>query len=500
MSPVVWILVPAAFIGSVALTALVRSAARRYGITDDPDGLRKTQAEPVPLWGGIAVFTSFCCMGAVAWTFATDRTESLDWLAAMVLVSTSLIFILGLVDDSFELRGRTKLACQIAATLPVAVSVHWFDRVALLGNELQLGLLAWPLSLLWLVGCINAMNLLDGMDGNASVVTMVASAAIAAIAYHHAHPSVSLLAMILAGAVLGFFVFNRPPATIYLGDSGSTVMGLLLAVLCMEAAAVSAGTLRLAVPTVVMAIPLLDTSLAVLRRRLTGRRFDCADRGHIHHRLLERGMHKWQALALITGLSVVLGVGALASSVLNSEPLAWFSVLAVVVSMTHLRYFGNHEWSLVKMSLAARIAPAAGTRLAIVDERQSPNRAAIGSLRFDESWNGLLRELKQWPARQLEFSFERGRSLGWVQTWEGAAAAPELNRWQVVLTFGATDGGRLRVALSGDDALSSQPWYLPRLTAALERFGRHWAAYPEVLHRQHLAEFGVAPVSGREAA
>ncbi|HEX4132919.1 MAG TPA: MraY family glycosyltransferase [Pirellulales bacterium] len=501
MTPADLLLIFAAFVGSVVMTAVVRALALRYGVTDHPDGRRKLQAAPVPLWGGVSVFGVFLAVAAIAWAMAPEQFESTQQLAAMLVASASLVFFIGLIDDSFELAARTKLVLQIAAALPVVCAVHWFDRAIVFGHEFELGVLAWPLTLLWLVGCVNAMNLLDGMDGSASVVSIVAAAAIAGIALHHEHFLISSLAAILAASVLGFLVYNRPPASIYLGDCGSTVIGLLLAVLCMEGATLADGALRLAVPSVVLAIPILDTLLAVMRRRLTGRRFDCADRGHIHHRLLERGMHKWQALGLIAVVSIVLGAGGLAAAVLNSEPLAWLTVLAVVVAMTHLRYFGNHEWSLLKMSIAAKLSRAASNRWARSAALHSPNRRAITSLRFDDSWSGLTRELVHWPAQQLEFALWQGRQRRFVQVWQSNSTLHiERHHWRIALTFDAADGSRVDLSLAGDDALSAEPWYLPRLTAVLERFGRHWAARPGQLRLQQLGIYEAASADQRRAA
>ncbi len=490
----------AAFVISVVLTAIVRALALRYGMTDGPDGHRKLQSAPVPLWGGVAVFSSFFAVACAAWTTLTADVAGSAALGITLLAPAALIFVVGLVDDSRDLPARLKLVMQIAAALPLLATVTWFDRVGMFGHVFALGYLAWPLTVFWLIGCINAVNLIDGMDGNASVVSIVASLAIAGIASHHGHPHIAGLAVILAGSVLGFLVFNRPPASIYLGDCGSTVIGLLLGVLCMEAANVDGGALRIAVPLVVMAVPILDTSLALLRRTLTGRRFDCADRGHIHHRLLER-LNKWQALALTCALSITMGLAAFGATVLDSDPLAWFTALAVIVAMTQLRFFGNHEWALVKMSVGSQFAQLAGKLWKSAWNSGAVDAAGTLTGDFDEAWQSLSREVSCWHAHRLELSVRRGRQVTLSRRWEAAAPAQPHDpyHWHMSLVFGGVDRTHYELSVWGDDAVSAEPWYLQRLAVALRTFGRYWAARPELVMRK-LTVFDPATVEHREAA
>jgi UDP-GlcNAc:undecaprenyl-phosphate GlcNAc-1-phosphate transferase len=485
---------------SVVLTAIVRALALRCNVTDEPDGLRKLQAAPVPLWGGVAVFATFFIVTCAAWSTLTSGVPGATTLAMTLMVPTAMIFVIGLVDDSRDLPGRLKLGLQIAAVSPLLLNVDWFQCVGLFNHELSLGYLAWPLTLLWLIGCINAINLLDGMDGSASTVSIVASLAIAGIAYHHGHVHIAGLSLILAGSVAGFLVFNRPPASIYLGDCGSTVIGLLLGALCMEAAELN-GSVRLAVPIVVMAVPILDTALAVLRRKLTGRRFDCADRGHIHHRLLERGLDKWQALALIATLSVTMGLAAFGASVLDSDPLAWLTVLGVVVAMTHLRFFGNHEWALVKMSAGSQLAMAASRLWKSAWYHGGAMPDAGKTEDFDEAWQALSREVGAWHTRRLELTVRRARHIKFVRRWDAPTESEPHDpyHWHLSLVFGAVDRSHFELAISGDDSVSAEPWYLPRLAVVLRSFGRYWAARPELLVRK-LSVFDPSTSEQREAA
>ena len=160
--------------------------------------------------------------------------------AAMNQLSTTLIFACGLVclvgcvDDACDLNARFKLLLQIVAVLPVVLAGYSFDRTVVLGYPIELGWLGIPLTILWLVGCINAINLLDGLDGLASVVGISASLMMAIIAIQTGHAQVGVVALVLAGSLMGFLVYNLPPASIFLGDSGSMVIGLVVGVISIQ--------------------------------------------------------------------------------------------------------------------------------------------------------------------------------------------------------------------------------------------------------------------------
>lgn len=223
-----------ALVASLVLTRVARALAVRLNAIDWPDGWRKLHARPIPLWGGVAIYFSMVLALIVARQLPMKYNADLLRFSTALIISAGLVFALGLVDDCRDLRGRLKLILQIAAVVPLMVDGYWFDEVVLFGQTYYIGYAGLLLSMLWLVGCINAVNLLDGMDGNASTVGLLSATAMAAIAFHHDLFHVVLTAAALAGAILGFMVYNLPPATIYLGDSGSTAIGLVLGLLCLE--------------------------------------------------------------------------------------------------------------------------------------------------------------------------------------------------------------------------------------------------------------------------
>jgi GT2 family glycosyltransferase len=204
---------------------------------------------------------------------------------------------------------------------------------------------------LWLLGCINALNLIDGMDGLASMIGLSIAVMVGIIALGTGNPHVSVVALLLAGGLAGFLVYNRPPASIFLGDSGSTMIGLCIGILGIQGSVKTSATLAITAPAVVMTLPMFDVLLAVVRRRLTGRPIELGDRQHIHHRLLDRGLSPWQVLCVIVAFCLATGAAAAAAVALRMDALAWVAATALVALMVRLRLFGNHELRLIRHSL-----------------------------------------------------------------------------------------------------------------------------------------------------
>ncbi|MFV2065570.1 MAG: glycosyltransferase family 4 protein [Pirellulales bacterium] len=348
-----------ALVAGLVLTPVARRAARHCGVVDHPDGHRKLHGKPVPLWGGVAV-TMAMLAGMAATTFAWPFEPADDRLSLelAVAVATGLVCLIGVVDDSFDLSPRRKLVLQSLAALSVVALGYSVTRVSLFGFSIELGNYGSALTVVWLLACINAMNLLDGLDGLASLAGLIIAAAIAAVSLVAGHPQVALIGFALAGSLAAFLVFNRPPASIYLGDSGSLVIGMVVGILAWQGSLVDNGTLPIGIPLAIMTLPLLDTCLAVVRRRLNGRRFDAADRDHIHHRLLRRGLTPRQVLGLIALLMMLTGSGAVLATTLARASLAWSGSLLVVAFLFASRLFGSEELLLMRVAIAQAFSRA----------------------------------------------------------------------------------------------------------------------------------------------
>jgi UDP-GlcNAc:undecaprenyl-phosphate GlcNAc-1-phosphate transferase len=462
---------------SLVLTPVTRTLALRLNGMDRPDGDRKLHVQPVPHWGGVAVYLSLLVGLSLAREVWFTPGGPLGQLSGFLVFSAGLIFLLGFVDDGLDLRGRLKLLLQVLAVLPMLWAGYWFDEVALFGHVVHVGSLGLPLTILWLTGCINAMNLLDGMDGSTSVTSLIAIMATAAIAYSQGLEHIVLIAVALAGAIAGFLVYNLPPASIYLGDCGSTLIGFILGMLTLNCNASAPSRLNLAAPLVLLTVPVLDTSLAIVRRRLTGRRFDAGDRGHLHHRLLERGFTNWQALLILTIISLFVGAAALAASVWQIEALAWGAGLLTIVVLVRLRLFGHHELALVTrsmQSLYARLADRLATLTGWPGSRVSKR---LTSTSFEEAWQALCAEITRRPCSRLEFRIERSDGLMGARTWtDSNSMTIGAHQWRLDMSFTPGEGSRCELFLAGFDTNTAEPLYLRRLAATLQLFGRHWAS------------------------
>jgi UDP-GlcNAc:undecaprenyl-phosphate/decaprenyl-phosphate GlcNAc-1-phosphate transferase len=337
-----------AFVLAIGFTLIIRTIADRWDIVDTPDGLRKFHGKRVPLWGGVAVYLAMSLgLFTAQWCTHFADVRLLD-LARALVPAAGLVCLFGALDDCWDLPARLKLGLQVLSVLPIVASGYAMDRIVAFGYPIELGWLGVPLTVLWLVGCINALNLIDGMDGLASIVGLSTTLMMAIIAVSMNNGYVAVIAIALAGAVAGFLIFNLPPATIFLGDSGSTLIGLVVGILGIQGSLKSSATLAITAPAVIMSLPLFDVALAVVRRRLTGRRFDAADHQHIHHRLLDRGLTKWQVLCIIGALCLTTGAAATAATVFRVDALAWITVTVILLLMIRLRLFGNYELGLLR--------------------------------------------------------------------------------------------------------------------------------------------------------
>ncbi|HEX4386148.1 MAG TPA: MraY family glycosyltransferase [Myxococcales bacterium] len=221
---------------------------------------------------------------------------------------------MGVLDDLYGLRARHKLLAQLIVALAVCASGLVVRSVQLpIGDVIHLGLLAVPFTMLWIIGVMNAMNLIDGLDGLAGGVSEIALAAILVLAVVLSLPALGMYAAALAGAVLGFLFYNFNPASIFMGDAGSLFLGYFLSVALLVATnQPTTSSLPLAVPLLVLGVPIADTVLAICRRAIRGQGLFNPDREHLHHRLINRGLSHRGAVLALYGASLLLAGSGLA--------------------------------------------------------------------------------------------------------------------------------------------------------------------------------------------
>jgi UDP-GlcNAc:undecaprenyl-phosphate GlcNAc-1-phosphate transferase len=377
----------ASFFACFLLTPLARSVAARYGLVDHPDNRRKMHARPVPLAGGIAILVSVVAVlgaglllpGPLAADFAPHAAHFVGLLLAAMAICA-----LGVLDDFQCLRGRHKLLGQVMAVGIVIGFGVQIRSIHLLGVDVELGMLAIPVTLLWLLGAINSLNLLDGMDGLLGSVGFIVTAAMAAMAVLGGQWAAAFVALALAGALLGFLCYNFPPASVFLGDAGSMLTGLVIGVLGIESSLKGPATVALVAPLAILTIPFLDTLAAIVRRKLTGRSIYETDRGHLHHCLLRRGLTARGALLLISLLCLVTGVGALASLALRNELIAIMATVVVIFILVATRLFGRAELEL----FAKRLVHFTSSFLEVPGEGKS--RRLEVHLQGTTGWHELL--------------------------------------------------------------------------------------------------------------
>ncbi len=399
-----------AMLASLILTPAVRSLAKKRGFVDRPDGGRKTHVGAVALGGGVAVLVA--ALVAATHTFAASTAAGLELLKDPgaeygiygLLGAAVFIFCVGLVDDYVGMRGRYKLVGQIIASSILMASGLVIHKVAFLGPAFDLGPLAYPLTLFWLLGAINAINLIDGIDGLASSVGIVLCLTLATMSTSQGFYAEAIITLALAGALLGFLRYNIAPASIFLGDSGSMLVGLVIGAVSISAPMKQVTGVALSVPFAVLAIPILDSAAAILRRKLTGRSVFATDRGHLHHSLLVRGWSARQAVLFISLICTFTCAGALASFFYKNEYIALFAVLGIVGFLIATRIFGHVEFALVTDRVRSTTRTLT-TRNG--GSKSQPHESRIhlqGSQEWDDLWTDLTKSADQYNLSRIELT------------------------------------------------------------------------------------------------
>lgn len=313
---------------TAALTPLVVALARRLGAIDRPGGPRKVHRFATPTLGGLAILAGVLVALAVAWQLSEFAPLFETTSEPLALVVGALVIVaIGIADDLIGLPPPVKLAGQIVAALVVAVlgiqlTYFWIPGWDIIVLSADLGL---PLTVLALVAMINVVNLIDGLDGLAAGVTTIAGTAFFLFTLRgdlreDIPGSASLVAVIVVGVSLGFLLHNWHPARIFMGDTGAMLLGLLLGAAGVSwvgrgtdpSAVEFYGAMPLLIPALVLAVPLLDTLYAVLRRLLRRTPVALADRGHVHHRLLLMGHSHRRTVLILYYWSAVAAFGSVA--------------------------------------------------------------------------------------------------------------------------------------------------------------------------------------------
>ncbi len=338
----------AALLASATLTPLVRDYSIAHKWVSIPSSDRHVHTRPIPRLGGVAIFLTLWGMALLArWLtghFAT-RAFPFSYLTLKIMGPATVIFLLGLIDDFYGLSPYIKFAVQAGAAVLLFSSGLGISQWSILAGHPHLGwLVGLPLTILWVLWITNAFNLIDGLDGLAAGSALFSTLVSCVVALLYHNEVVLFLTLALAGAITGFLRYNFNPASIFLGDCGSLLIGFLMSGIAIAGSQKAPTLVAVVIPVVSLGLPILDVAVAVIRRFLSCKRLFDPDREHIHHKLLGRGIRHRQAVLMLYGVSACFGIFSLL--LLNPGGVATATVLVmigigVLIGVKQLRY---HEF------------------------------------------------------------------------------------------------------------------------------------------------------------
>jgi UDP-GlcNAc:undecaprenyl-phosphate/decaprenyl-phosphate GlcNAc-1-phosphate transferase len=439
----------AAFFLSLTLTPLVRDLALAQGWLDRPDGRRKTHRLAVPRLGGIAVHLAFALSFAAALTVFRDA----PWLGPPVpaaflhlLAACTSVMLVGLLDDLFGVPPLLKILVQAVAGLYLYHNGYQIRLVSNpLGETLNLGVLSLPVTLVWFAGISNAFNLIDGLNGLAAGVGLFSTSIVFILALMNDRWEIVVLSVVLAGALLGFLRYNFGSASIFLGDSGSLFVGFALAALAVRGSMKSSTAVAVLAPLLALGFPIVDTSMALLRRLVGRKGLLEADADHIHHRIVRMGLTQQRAVIILYGVTALFGALSLLTMTGQSHAIGLAAVVFTLVTWIGIRQLGYAELGeiprLLRRGLSFEWPPSANG---------SPLAALRRSLReaqdLEQLHRALAAELKALRFERLTVRL-RGPARP-LPVWEAPDAAADPRRswtWTIPLVSGKEMLGELEL-------------------------------------------------------
>ena len=328
-----------AFCISVTTTPVIRTLAFKFQITDVPKDGRRMHKKEMPLAGGVAIWLAFT-IGVLIFCKPTSATYAM-------LLGNLIIVITGIIDDKFNMNAFIKLFLQIVAAIVAVMGGIRIEQFNLFGHTIEFGVWAPAVSVIWIVALCNAINLIDGLDGlSCGISTISATTLLLTLIGTDTDVSVICMIVILVGSCMGFLPFNFNPARIFMGDTGALFLGYTLAVLSIQGCFKLNGILSFWVPMLAFALPLADTTFAFARRILTGHSPFHPDRGHLHHKLIDKGFDQKHAVMILYAVSGILGIAAIMFS------FGW-NIRAIVVAVCAVVIlFGNLHLSFERKDIS----------------------------------------------------------------------------------------------------------------------------------------------------
>ncbi len=337
---VVAALVAAALVAFL-MTPVARALAQKIGAMDVPKDGRRMHDHPIPRMGGLAIFLGFL-LTVLLFAELTVQVRGM-------LLGAVIIVVLGIFDDVYSLPAKLKFLVQIVAAVIAAAAGNMIEVLSnpnLFSSDPYwvLGWLKWPVTVIWIVAITNAVNLIDGLDGLACGVSTISSMSMLVIALVLEEGEVAILLAALAGGCIGFLPYNLHPAKIFMGDTGSTFLGFILAVVSVQGMFKMYSVISFVVPFLMLGLPIFDTCFAFFRRIAHGQSPMRPDRSHVHHRLIDMGFSQKQAVAVLYIISAILGLSAVMLA--TSGPLKAMLLLLALCAAGGVAariFLGNNE-------------------------------------------------------------------------------------------------------------------------------------------------------------
>ena len=320
-----------ALVVSFLMTPVVKTFAYKVGAVDVPKDARRMHKVPIPRLGGLAI-----CIGFMVSVLILGGVRGGNGQMQSILLGSVIIVVLGVVDDIMALPAMLKFVVQIAAALIPALNgvvIQAFSNPNIFSDSLYwvLGPLSVPFTVLWIVAITNAVNLIDGLDGLANGVSAISATTMLVIALLASEAQVAIVMAALVGACVGFMPYNLNPAKMFMGDTGATFLGYILATMSIQGLFKFYAVISFAVPFLILGLPIFDTTFAFIRRLAHGQSPMHADRGHIHHRLIDMGLNQKQAVATLYVISAMLGLSAVVLTTGGEQKaMLFFATLCIV--------------------------------------------------------------------------------------------------------------------------------------------------------------------------
>ena len=314
----------AALVLALIFVPLAMKLAYKIGAVDKPNA-RKVHTKIMPRMGGLGIY--------LAYIIVVLATQKMNMQLAGLLLGSTILVVLGIFDDMKDLNAKFKLLIQVLAAVIVmafGVRIEFMTNV-FGGGAIYLDILSLPITLLWIVGITNAINLIDGLDGLAGGIATIAALSMAVVGWIYGQYLMASMAIILAGATMGFLRYNFHPAKVFMGDTGSLFLGFNLSVLAIMGVAKSVTFISLAAPVLVLGVPIFDTFFAILRRKMNHKPIFAADKDHLHHRLLGMGFSHRKTVLIIYAISFFLALSAILITYLSTAEAV--AVVAIVLSV-----------------------------------------------------------------------------------------------------------------------------------------------------------------------